>query len=390
MKKLLFLPLVGLVASCGMSQKELPDEPLVVERTLVYADASKGNMTYRSLFDSLSVIPLDTTNGFLVGEVEQMKISEDAIVVLDNNSEIHIFDGKGHGQAHISRRGQGRHEYIDVRSMDVVSDSIICLLAFPPKLMYFRMDGSFVSETPLRGRAFDVACLDDGSVLLFKDNMTDSEGNISLLEVYNPLDGTYRECVSGCRFMENRIFPRFQQKKSFTKSAGGDVLFVHSLSNNIYGADGGKVCVKYQVDFGDKNPSNHYPKKLPQNVSVVDYLTRHFPVYGFNNCWENDSYLCWGAYLSKEPVSFLYDKKEEKLYTDFYMGEDFTGLNPCIDRATDRYLAAYFTVGNIESLADYLDMSGRGNEKSPELERMVAYVRGQGNPIVGLYYFKHR
>lgn len=388
MKKIPIVICLSLMVSCSGSRYETVDDNMEVKRLIRYEDALKGEMKYSTLFDSLSIVPLDTTGGYMIGEVKQMKISAHHLAVLDRNSNVFVYNHKGEGTALISRKGQGEKEYIDVRSIDILSDSLVCLLTYPPKLMYFKMDGTFHSEVPLRNRAFELAVLPDGKAVLYKNNIDDGTKNMSLLEIYNPFDDTYKAYVPGIRFMENQPIPNFQQSGTLTMTQGNGLLFTHSLTNNIFGIDEKGVHIKYRIDFGDRNPSFHYPKKLPEGKSVIDFLIENFPVYGFNSCWENASYLHWSGYVSGKPVTFLYDKEADRLYSDFNMQEDFTGLTPFPIMATDDCLAVYFTAGDVEALMDYLEHSGRQMENQPLLNKMATFVREAGNPIVGFYRFK--
>ena len=154
MKKICIAACLFLMVSCSVSRNEPIDDGMEVKRQIRYEDALKGDMKYSTLFDSLSIVPLDTTGGYMIGEVRQMKISAHHIAVLDQNSTVFVYNHEGKGTALISRKGQGDKEYIDARSIDILSDSLVCLLTFPPKLMYFKMDGTFVSELPLKNRAF--------------------------------------------------------------------------------------------------------------------------------------------------------------------------------------------------------------------------------------------
>ena len=82
--------------------------------------------------------------------------------------------------------------------------------------------------------------------------------NMSLLEIYNPSDDSYKGYVPGIRFMENQPIPHFQQFGTLTMTQRNGLLFTHSLTNNIYGIDNKGVHIKYRIDFGDSevNPKS--------------------------------------------------------------------------------------------------------------------------------------
>ena len=68
--------------------------------------------------------------------------------------------------------------------------------------------------------------------------------------------------------------------------------------------------------------------------------------------------------------------------------DDLTGCNPRFLKATDEFLVAYWTAGDIISLADYLRMTGKDKDINPQLAEMISIVEKTENPVMGIYKFK--
>ena len=69
MKKIYLIGIVVMITSCSTSWNKDYDEGLIIDKRLYYDDALKADIKYSTLFDSLTVIPLDTIGGFIIGNV---------------------------------------------------------------------------------------------------------------------------------------------------------------------------------------------------------------------------------------------------------------------------------------------------------------------------------
>lgn len=360
-----------------------------VEHRLDFSEAAEMDMQLSMLCDSVESIPLDTTGGFLLEHVAYARFKHDHFFILDGSDKLYVFDRSGHGRSFISRKGQGPHEYLGIRGFDVTSDSLVCLLAFPAKLMYFTMDGAFVKETQLPERGFELSLLADGTALIYKDNVGSTPDEPCLmLDVMDVSTGNVSSYVSGYRFLAYRNLPSYQQRRTFGQSDSGECLFVHPLSNLIYAVGQSGVRVKYELDFGRDNPPLDLSEVLPSSSSAVDFVSEHFPVYGFNGCWENERYLYVQFEKCRKPRGVLHDKATDSLYIGGYLNDDLTGCTPCFYSASDDCLAGYWTVDAIVSLGDYLEM--RGMEVSPFFASLLREADSVGNPVMCLYYFREK
>lgn len=382
-----FACIVVLLSSCSFSKENSSGIRYDVDCTLRYCDASVSEMQLSMLCDSIESIPLDTTGGFLLGRIEYVCFVHNHFFVLDDSDKLYVFDRSGHGSFILDRKGQGPHEYVDIHGFDVANDSSLCLLTYPPKLMYFDWNGTFVKEVRLANRGFELSLLSDDFAVLYRDNVGSTPDKASfMLDVLHLPDETVYSHVAGYRFMAHRNLPAFQQRRALVDVAGGGCLFVPPLSNLVYSIDKTGVHVKYMLDFGSDNPPADLTEQLPSSSLPSDFIADRFPVYGFNSCWENSRYFYIQFYEHRQSRSLLYDKTVRKSYVGNFLNDDLTDCTPSFFMATEEALIGYWTVDEIVSLGAFLEM--RGKDKKPFFNTLLHQAESFGNPIMCLYHFK--
>ena len=390
MKVMTVLLLVFVLFSCKSDKQSETRSNLEVMFRIDCSASLPLDMRLSDLCEDVELVPLDITDDFLVGEIDYVKYADDHFFVLDDSESLYVFDRNGRGRTALNKKGQGPGEYLDARSFDLTTDSLICLLTYPSKLMYYTLDGSFVREIPLDFRGFELNLQSDERAIVYRDNVDCSaESPSSLIEVVSLSHNVSEGYLPGYTCLPHRMLPSFQQSRVFAESENGETLFCSPLSNKIIGLDSGSVYVKYLLDFGSKNPDRHLSEKLTDaSKSVIDFVQKNFPIYGFNSCWENSRYMYVQYYESDKLKSLLYDKTHNLSYKGGVLMDDLTGCNPRFVMATDEYLLAYWTAGNILSLYDYLQATGKEDTVSPKLAEMISIVKKTENPVIGLYKFK--
>lgn len=386
----LFLFVCLFVSCSGIS--DAPEyDGLTVEKVLSYDDAEKRQFKYSDLFDSVSVIPLDTTGNFLLQDAVNVKYELGRIFVRDRGHRIFIFDGTGKGLGRIDRKGQGAHEYVHIESFDVsCADSLVCLFTFPSRLMYFDLDGNFLREQKIDVRGEDFAFAGLEKMAFFTDNLeTTKERRAFQLELLDLSDCSTDGFLPGYRWLAGGTMPSFQQRRFFTSTSDGECLLTHPLSTHVYRISDEGVSVKYKVDFGNRTP---VPERKDDYVAPEDvrtYLEKEFPVYGFNSCWENDMWFHVSAYVSGKLTDLLYDKRLDVLYDcGSMMADDMTEGMTFPVKAKDDCLVSFVNSGDVIGLEEYLKSRGKDKSDNPVYVELLDAARRYENPIVCLYHFK--
>ncbi len=386
MNKYLYFLLICLI-SCSDNPGKNDNEQLKPDVVLSYEKAQPFEVRYSDVFSSVETIPLDTVGDFLIQNISEMDFALNRFFALDMDKRLFVFDRQGKGLAKIDQYGQGCQQYLSIRGFEIsLTDSLICLLTFPTKLMYFSLDGKFVKETSLDFDGSEMRFLKDRSLAVFTDNL-DGE---TMLKTYQLETRSRKEFLPAYDWLAGRITPAFGQRRNLVTLPDGEVLYFYQYSNDIYSVTTDSVKIKYRIDFGKKNPIG--PTQLPDvsRLSADEILETYYRVYGFNSCWENSRYFYIDFLMLDEPEKpheLLFDKQTSKLYTGWFcddVGGD-CGIRPV--RATDEYLLGYYSADELSSLADYLEATGK-KLSYPQAAKLIKWANNEGNPIVALYSFK--
>jgi len=99
------------------------------------------------LFKPVKTVHLETKKGALVGKVESFYFDENAkrFLIMANNG-VFVFDASGKFKNRIGVKGQGPQEFNTLRSMAASGDTVAIFSIFPAKLLFFKFDGTFLSE----------------------------------------------------------------------------------------------------------------------------------------------------------------------------------------------------------------------------------------------------
>ena len=82
---------------------------------------TEKKISFSSVFKSYKLIPLETSENCLIGRIDELKVFDDTLYVLDRNiaKALFVFDNKGRFIRKIGRLGKGPGEYIIPRSFTI-------------------------------------------------------------------------------------------------------------------------------------------------------------------------------------------------------------------------------------------------------------------------------
>ena len=159
MKKrgLLWLMAVGCLAACSESA---PEEEVLFANV---ADES-GVVKLSEVLFSHALVPLETTEESLVGEVMKIVKENEMYYLACDWKNILMFDGDGKYRSQIDRVGPGPGEYRHVVDFDVLGERIAVLDA--DKMYFYTLEGDFVRTVALPFLGTNLKLLPEGKMLL--------------------------------------------------------------------------------------------------------------------------------------------------------------------------------------------------------------------------------
>lgn len=250
------------------------------------------------------IIPLETTEDCIVGEVSDVVKDDSLLFVVDKwNSSIFVFGLDGKFVRRIGCEGHAENEYVSMSCVSVdMRNKRVCILdEDSQKLVSYDYEGNFLGK---ESRYFWYECfafLGDGKRVLL--TLPYEHRNYEEIDSYR-LVMTDGKGVPQCGVLLNPGFPKYElDHRQF--SCGLDNA-LHSTPDGVYYMDilspdtiwrvGVKECVPFLVaDFGEpfSTPDSYCGmtnKSYHERINQVDFLrddfifTREFGLVNFSSC----------------------------------------------------------------------------------------------------------
>lgn len=218
-------------------------------------------LQFDSIFLKMNVIPLETTQKCLIGQVSKVLFYKERMFILDNLNKLFAFDTSGKFLYTVGKEGRGPGEYLELRDFDIDEFGNIFILSYG-KILKYSLDAKFLKtfsfnfeDSKVHCNPLEFAVKNDGNFYVWggsvgiKDNsdgklyaMYEITDNGKIIKKYFPLK--YPTTQS----FEKHRFSRY--KNVFRIEPNYGVNIIYSLS------DEGLLPI-YDIDFGEKN--NKFP-----------------------------------------------------------------------------------------------------------------------------------
>lgn len=363
---------------------------------LINIEAGKYNrnnpILYSEIFKAVDVVPLETSDSFLIAGISSMRYVDEKIFIWDDKqSTIFIYDRSGKALCKINDRGDGPDQYLNIRGFDVSDkEKRIYVYTYPFYLFKYTFDGKLDEKIKETIDCSNFAIEGQHSLMYSGNRMNYVNGKAQNYQLwvkdlvnkdimgYEPFDpkktGSMRRVYN-----QNRNFFHFKN----------EVLFFELISNNILSIQDGKVVTKYHLDFGEQNIPEDYFDRFSNPDKAYEELERSNYIFKFGGCWENEKYFCIGCGFNDYGCTLLYDKLKKETRFSFFK-DDLTACDPLMADATDEYLVAYFDMYYLLDLVDYVFQKDKVNlaESNEYLKKLLSKVDQDSNPVVFFYSFK--
>ncbi len=312
---------VSLFESCDNSIKMSEQDTVSQMDTITCA--KEYNTSLDSIIAKIEYVKLQSTEEHPVGEIDNLLITPEHIIVADRHQakSIFIFDRQGKIQTVISRHGRGPQEYLSIFDVVLTPDQkrIAVLDNYGKKILYFDLAGNFLfhKDTPFYPIFFKY--LDDENMLMVTYGLgADDPGLVSY-----PHNNDLLYCVDTTMQIKKSFMPN-QFSKEFgasctpkVKQFNSRVFASHIYSDTIYQVTPERMIPKYWIDLSPVDGiANFWKEMTPEKHETI--LNEIF----FNGDFlENDHFAIFRPF--GDIPNILFSKETKKCY---YLGKSSSSV----------------------------------------------------------------
>gem|GEM_PF-5057403 len=260
----------------------------------------------------VKIIPLETTESSIVGDIEQLVFGNQFVYLLDRiNNNVLIFDINGSFVKNIAR-GSGPGE-VD-RVIDIMFNKYDnhLYIYHHSGINVYSEDGTFWGYKPFLSLVTDIMPTNHGGYLAVASEMQNGSGKYSFYEIDSTFD-IKRYLIVDPVFKPEWGISHYIQ---YSAENNQELLISRPFDNRIfsYHSDDNSIHIKYNFDFGSK------ALDCSSMSNSIDYetlfkLLEDNSKYSFSGSFfETDNYVC--AYLRKGEIyisELFYNKHTTKI-----------------------------------------------------------------------------
>lgn len=345
-------------------------------------------LTSSDYFDSIDIVPLETTEKSLIASINRIIVYNDNIYILDRKSNsVLVFNISGSFTFRIKSIGRGPGEYMQVGDfcVDLENEKIVVYAHDPMKLLYYDFNGNFLAEEGLEDIFNNIMAV-DGKIIMF--DIDDNKGKYAWVKSYNSnlLNGSHEIPEHVLKFQNQRTgYPMVCKSKQ--------PYFFSPLDYNIYLCSKNGISPKYRLDFGKNNIDPSFLLSIKDNE--VARLFQHCTEkkYGFyiSNFRETDDYV---MFKFEPGMIVLYSKKSESAEVFTSHNEDMAALGMGMYFAHDgednnmiSIVEAHHLLTQFERAGWNLEPYRKRFSHFQKVENVLKSISENSNPILVFYSF---
>jgi len=295
---LLFL--IALLFSCGSGPDK--EEQVYVRILIEYRKASSIKLS--EFVESIGVVPLETTEDNLIGEVGRIVFIDNEYYIKSTNgrqnAKIFVFNTGGNFLFKIDHRGVGPGEYIEMMDFQILQDSLLMTVSNGDyKTNLYNLQGNFIKQLNFRYNIAEIQPLVNGTILLYHFSLKETNMNVLC-----KLDSVFNIDYSFFEFSKTSVAKTCQTNANAFSVCDEKVYFNYPFCDTIYQIAGQKYSPAYYIDFGNKkHPEGLITekdgileieakvKRLESVMSLYTYdITPRFVYLGFDD-FERNVYM---------------------------------------------------------------------------------------------------
>mgnify|MGYP001026226905 FL=1 len=287
-------------------KKNTQTPPIQSNKAILWDCDSNDKILLSEMADTFSLLPLETIDRSLMGEISKLVFSGDSFYVLDRNYMSAIFSfntqtGKFIEKIGVIGNGPGEYNRIYDFSIDE-KNQVIYVLGNKEKIMTYTLSGEFKTEKKLPFYATALEAFDDKFCFVCEDeernNLIVTDKDLHIISSYFP----NKQYGNNLRIL---IHP-------FQKTDSG-VFYRRFLDNNIYKIDQqGNLSLAYQIHLGTNTLGINDIKSLTEKEVKEKLKTHRCHIKYFT---ENNQYAIIVFHDKNKPYISVYNKQSGKTKT---------------------------------------------------------------------------
>ena len=329
-----------IIQACTNKSSNISDTVTVIRVDLSQKTEEKN---IQDIASSMTFLRLEESFEHPIGFIDKLYITSRNIYILDSQraKSLFIYDRDGNFKRAINKVGIGPGEFTVPHNFDIqqTTGNIIILDGNQRKLIYYTQQGDFISEIKLNNTHINsFAAVRNGDIILDKGNSISDEST-NYLRVVNETGNLITELLPVPEFVRKITISPFHPLQRDVDT----LLFLPSMSNEIYRIYENEITLKYRIDFGRYWPSESYlkdtqgkhPLQIAQGLVKDRYVT-------FLNYLENNSVLHLNFYHGDKQYSFYYNKNSGKSILFYTNNENKNISFPLTTTGTTFVYVQYF------------------------------------------------
>lgn len=284
-------------------------------KTISIPENYLSTISMSEIVDSCFYIPLETTSKCIIGYIDELKLFDNKILVLDSDKAkaVFMFDFKGNFIRKIGATGKGPGEYLFPQDFDVdrTNKEILIFNGNNSKIYRYDFLGNHLGDISVPMRAVSFSLLKNDEILIHAgDYENEHLGSISNRSIY--LINKKGEIISFSS-MHNDSFKNNNMTLSNKALVSNEVIsFSPMLSDTIYSVNDENISTQYVIKFGEK-AFNKNQAKNKTSTEFLDYVNDLNSPFFLGNHLQNKDHLYFSFSYEDYSISCFLNKKNNNL-----------------------------------------------------------------------------
>lgn len=319
MMKCMILLFTTILVGCGGNLSKQRDDNLLV--LTIDWNGVVDKFDYSSMVeDSVLMIPLETREDCLIGEVTKLIYQNDLIYVADEISKsIFVFDLSGKFVTKVHSPGNGPGEYVNITGFVVYGDDIIIYDHMMGRLFFYDANGQFIRDKDVSAIWGTDMFEMDNKLYLVNDGSTSESGCYHLFTVDLPDADKYGMYLPFDKEKDNQGWG----VDSYCSKLKDEALIFFWPYDTLYSVKAQEAYPSYRIDFGNKR----LPKETiyGDGVKALQTAISGSYVTGLNRVHQSNSFLFLLYGDSDSDYTTVYNKKTGSMQTSKSLVNDRLG-----------------------------------------------------------------